>query len=44
LAAAGVDGAQHLLPVTFLVIVGTVAVYGLTAPPLSRLLRLRTDP
>jgi NhaP-type Na+/H+ or K+/H+ antiporter len=44
LAAAGVAGAQHLLPVTFLVIVGTVAVYGLTAPPLSRLLRLRTDP
>ena len=29
LAAAGVGGAEKLLPVTFLVIVGTVALYGL---------------
>src|SRR5262249_55210089 len=36
LAAAGVGGASKILPVTFLVIVATVAVYGLTAVPVAR--------
>jgi NhaP-type Na+/H+ or K+/H+ antiporter len=44
LATAGVAGAQHLLPVTFLVIVGTVALYGLSAPAVCGLLGLRTEP
>ena len=36
LAAHHVGGAAKILPVTFLVIVGTVAVYGLTAVPVAR--------
>jgi len=40
LAAAGIGGAEKLLPVTFLVIVATVTVYGLTANPAVRLLGL----
>jgi NhaP-type Na+/H+ or K+/H+ antiporter len=40
LAAAGIAGADKLLPVTFLVIVGTVTGYGLTASPVARLLGL----
>jgi NhaP-type Na+/H+ or K+/H+ antiporter len=40
LVAAGVPGAEHLLPVTFLVIVGTVTVYGLTAVRVAGLLGL----
>jgi NhaP-type Na+/H+ or K+/H+ antiporter len=40
LAAAGVGGAGKLLPVTFVVIVATVALYGLTAVPVSRMLGL----
>lgn len=43
LAAAGVDGASDLLPVTFLVIVGTVTLYGLTATPVAALLGLRDE-
>jgi NhaP-type Na+/H+ or K+/H+ antiporter len=31
LAAAGIGGANKLLPVTFLVIVSTVMIYGLSA-------------
>ncbi|MER6119988.1 cation:proton antiporter [Streptomyces sp. NPDC001743] len=34
----GVDGAARILPVTFLVIVGTVLLYALTAGPVARLL------
>ena len=41
LVSAGVDGANRLLPATFLVIVGTVTVYGLAAVPLARGLGLR---
>ena len=33
-------GADHIVPLTFLVIVGTVALYGLTAAPLARRLGL----
>jgi NhaP-type Na+/H+ or K+/H+ antiporter len=49
LIALGLGGANRLLPVTFLVIVGTVAVYGLTATPLAKALGLQepdpeTDP
>ncbi len=40
LASAGIAGADKLLPTTFLVIVGTVTVYGLTAAPIARLLGL----
>ncbi len=37
--------AQQLVPITFLVIVGTVTFYGLTAAPLARLLKLsEADP
>src|SRR6516164_9458138 len=36
LAASHVGGASKILPVTFLVIVATVAIYGLTAVPVAR--------
>ena len=36
LAANGIGGASKILPVTFLVIVATVALYGLTAAPVAR--------
>ncbi|MGD0622741.1 MAG: cation:proton antiporter [Thermacetogeniaceae bacterium] len=36
LQAAGVIQAEHLEPVTFLIIIGTVTVYGLSAAPLAR--------
>ena len=37
LIALGIGGANRLLPATFLVIAGTVAIYGLAAAPLSRM-------
>jgi NhaP-type Na+/H+ or K+/H+ antiporter len=40
LIAVGIDGADKLLPATFLVIVGTVTIYGLAAAPAARLLGL----
>ncbi|MGE3308659.1 MAG: cation:proton antiporter [Limisphaerales bacterium] len=40
LAEAGIPRAQELVPVTFLVIVGTVILYGLTAGPLANQLGL----
>jgi NhaP-type Na+/H+ or K+/H+ antiporter len=40
LVSAGIGGADRLLPATFLVIVGTVTLYGLSAAPLARLLGL----
>jgi NhaP-type Na+/H+ or K+/H+ antiporter len=40
LIALGIAGADKLLPATFLVIVGTVAIYGLGAVPLAKALRL----
>jgi NhaP-type Na+/H+ or K+/H+ antiporter len=43
LAELGVVGADDLLPVTFLVIVGTVTIYGLAAAPAARRLGLATD-
>jgi NhaP-type Na+/H+ or K+/H+ antiporter len=43
LAAAGIGGADKLLPVTFLVIVGTVMIYGLSATAVVQRLGLR-DP
>ncbi|MEU6302102.1 cation:proton antiporter [Streptomyces chartreusis] len=36
LVAAGIGGASKILPVTFLVIAATVALYGLTAVPVAR--------
>lgn len=42
---AGYPAAARLAPITFLVIVGTVALYGLTAGPVARLLGVATpDP
>jgi NhaP-type Na+/H+ or K+/H+ antiporter len=38
LSQAGVAGADRILPIAFVVIFGTVVVYGLTARPVSRLL------
>ncbi len=40
LVALGLGGADQLLPATFLVIVGTAAIYGLAAAPLARALGL----
>jgi NhaP-type Na+/H+ or K+/H+ antiporter len=40
LAAMHIGGAAKLLPATFLVIVGTVAIYGLAATPLAKALGL----
>jgi NhaP-type Na+/H+ or K+/H+ antiporter len=40
LAHKGIQGAHDILPVTFMVIVGTVTLYGLTATPVARLLRV----
>ncbi|RKE17694.1 sodium:proton antiporter [Streptomyces sp. TLI_171] len=40
LANAGIGGAEKILPTTFLVIVATVTLYGLTAVPVARLLRV----
>ena len=36
LAATGVAGAAKILPATFVVIVATVTLYGLTAEPVAR--------
>lgn len=38
----GVDGAARILPVTFLVIVGTVLLYALSAAPVARMLGIVT--
>ncbi len=38
LTSAGVSGADKILPIAFVVIFGTVVIYGLTAAPLARLL------
>jgi NhaP-type Na+/H+ or K+/H+ antiporter len=40
LAQKQIRGAEVILPVTFMVIVGTVTLYGLTATPVARLLRV----
>jgi hypothetical protein len=40
LAAKGIGGAAKILPVTFVVIVATVTLYGLTAMPVARRLRV----
>jgi NhaP-type Na+/H+ or K+/H+ antiporter len=40
LTQAGVAGADRILPITFVAIFGTVLVYGLTAAPVARLLRV----
>ena len=39
----GIVGADDLLPATFLVIVGTVTIYGLAAAPAARLLGIATS-
>lgn len=43
LIEAGHEGAEELVPITFLVIVGTVLLYGLTAKPLARLLGIADE-
>lgn len=40
LADAGIPQAETLVPITFMVIIGTVAIYGLTSPLLARWLGL----
>jgi hypothetical protein len=40
MAEAGLSGADQLVPLTFLVIVGTVSLYSVTAMPVARLLGL----
>jgi hypothetical protein len=40
LAAHNIEGASKILPVTFLVIVATVSIYGLTAAPVARFLHV----
>jgi len=40
LADSGIEGAEVLIPITFLVIVVTVTVYGLTAYPLANFLKV----
>jgi NhaP-type Na+/H+ or K+/H+ antiporter len=40
LTQAGVAGADRILPITFVAIFGTVLVYGLTAAPVARVLRV----
>ncbi|WNI33452.1 cation:proton antiporter [Streptomyces sp. ITFR-6] len=40
LADKGIDGAERILPATFVVIVATVTLYGLTAFPVARRLRV----
>ncbi len=40
LVDAGLDRAEELVPVIFLLIIGTVAVYGLTALPVARALKV----
>jgi NhaP-type Na+/H+ or K+/H+ antiporter len=40
LAQAGVEGADDILPISFIVIFATVVLYGLTAAPVARLLGL----
>lgn len=40
LAEAGYVQAERIVPLTFLVIIGTVALYGLTAGPVARWLRI----
>jgi hypothetical protein len=36
LTEIGLEGAEALVPVTFIIIVGTVAIYGLTSTPVAR--------
>lgn len=43
LITSDIPGAERLLPVVFLVVAVTVAVYGLCAVPVARLLRLAAD-
>ena len=38
LAEAGFEEYEQIVPITFLVIIGTVTIYGLTAAPVARLL------
>lgn len=44
LAGAGIAGAGRILPVTLLVIMGTIIVYGLTAAPTARWLGVLRSP
>lgn len=45
LAEHGHDGADRLVPLTFLIVVGTVAIYGLTVSPVAKWLNLaQSDP
>jgi len=43
MSAAGVEGADRLVPIMFLVIIGTIGFSGLLASPLSHLLKVADD-
>lgn len=45
LAEVGVPQIEYLVPITFMVIIGTVIIYGLASPPLARVLKVsQSDP
>jgi NhaP-type Na+/H+ or K+/H+ antiporter len=44
LARRGVPGAEHIVPVTFIVVAVTVTLYGLTSAPVARRLGVATSP
>ncbi|HMT05651.1 MAG: sodium:proton antiporter [Solirubrobacterales bacterium] len=43
LTQQGVDGAEMIIPVTFMVIIGTVFYYALVTPPLARILGISNE-
>ncbi len=45
LAETGMEGSNYIVPITFIVIIGTVTIYGLTSMPVARWLRVaQSDP
>lgn len=45
LAETGMEGSNYIVPITFIVIIGTVTIYGLTSMPVARWLKVaQSDP
>jgi NhaP-type Na+/H+ or K+/H+ antiporter len=45
LAETGMEGTNYIVPITFIVIIGTVTIYGLTSLPVARWLKVaQSDP
>lgn len=45
LSETGMEGSNYIVPITFIVIVGTVTIYGLTSMPVARWLKVaQSDP